>query len=211
MYFLPYFIYVHLTICTLLKMRLKNLPYSDILYCMDRIILDNLMLRIARGDEVAFEEFYNQTKSGLYSFILSICKNHHLAEDVMQSTYIRVRMSANMYKAGSNTLAWLYTIARNFTYNELNRQKREVSADFEGKEERLGGQYIIEDKLSSPLLHIIKTELSQDEAQIILLHLISGFKHREIAEMLAKPLGTVLWTYKNGLNKIKSKYKEDDL
>ena len=55
---------------------------------MDRIALDNLMLHIAHGDEIAFEELYNQTKSGLYSFILSICKNHHMAEDVMQSTYI---------------------------------------------------------------------------------------------------------------------------
>ena len=88
---------------------------------MDRITLDNLMLHIARGDEVAFEELYNQTKSGLYSFILSICKNHHLAEDVMQNTYIRIRLSANMYKAGSNTLAWIYTIAKNLTLNELNK------------------------------------------------------------------------------------------
>jgi hypothetical protein len=29
--------------------------------------------------------------------------------------------------------------------------------------------------------------------------------------MLGKPLGTVLWTYKNALNKIKEKYKEEDL
>ena len=177
---------------------------------MDRIALDNLMLHIAHGDEIAFEELYNQTKSGLYSFILSICKNHHMAEDVMQSTYIRVRLSANMYKAGSNTLAWIYTIAKNITLNEINKQKREVSHDFDEKGASIGGQYTIDDKLSSPLLSLIKSELSENEAQIITLHLVSGFKHREIAEMLNKPLGTVLWSYKNALNKIKSKYKEEE-
>jgi RNA polymerase sigma-70 factor (ECF subfamily) len=169
------------------------------------------MLRIARGDELAFEELYNQTKAGLYSFILSICKNHHTAEDMMQSTYIRVRMSANIYKVGSNTLAWIYTIAKNITLDELKKQRREVSADFDEKGASLGGQYTIDDNLSSPLLSIIKNELNESEAQIITLHLVSGFKHREIADMLGKPLGTVLWTYKNALNKIKEKYKEEDL
>lgn len=178
---------------------------------MDRITLDNLMLHIARGDEVAFEELYNQTKSGLYSFILSICKNHHLSEDVMQNTYIRIRLSANMYKAGSNTLAWIYTIAKNLTLNELNKQKHEMSIDFDDKGAKIGGQYTIDDKVSSPLLNVMKKVLNESEAQIISLHLISGFKHREIAEMLDKPLGTVLWTYKNALNKIKNNYSEEDL
>ena len=178
---------------------------------MDRITLDNLMLHIARGDEVAFEELYNQTRSGLYSFILSICKNHHLAEDVMQNTYIRIRLSANMYKAGSNTLAWIYTIAKNLTLNELNKQKHEMSIDFDDKGSKIGGQYTIDDKVSSPLLNVMKKVLNESEAQIISLHLISGFKHREIAEMLDKPLGTVLWTYKNALNKIKNNYSEEDL
>lgn len=178
---------------------------------MDRITLDNTMLRIARGDELAFEELYNQTKNGLYSFVLSICGDHHLAEDIMQSTYIRIRLSAKMYKAGSNTLAWIYTIAKNLTYNELAKQKREISLDFDERGGNIGGHYTIDNSISSPLLNIIKKELNQTEAQIITLHLISGFKHREIADMLEKPLGTVLWAYKNALNKIKSKYREEDL
>ena len=178
---------------------------------MYRITLDNTMLRIARGDEDAFEELYNHTKNGLYSFILSICGDHHMAEDVMQSTYIRIRLSAKMYKAGSNTLAWIYTIAKNLTFNELNKRKREIALDFDEGGGQIGGHYTIDDTISSPLLSIIKNELNQVEAQIITLHLISGFKHREIAEMLEKPLGTVLWTYKNALNKIKSRYKEEDL
>lgn len=178
---------------------------------MDRITLDTTMLRIARGDEVAFEELYNSTKTGLYSFVLSICGDHHMAEDVMQSTYIRIRLSAKMYKAGSNTLAWIYTIAKNLTFNELNRRKREIALDFDTNGGNFGGHYTIDDAVSSPLLSIIKNELNPTEAQIISLHLISGFKHREIAEMLEKPLGTVLWAYKNALNKIKSKYSEEDL
>ena len=39
--------------------------------------------------------------------------------------------------------------------------------------------------------------------RIVTLHVISGFKHREIADLLEKPIGTVLWTYNNALAKMK--------
>lgn len=40
------------------------------------------------------------------------------------------------------------------------------------------------------------------EREIVTLH-ISGFRHREIAEIMEKPIGTVLWTYNNALAKLK--------
>ncbi|MEG2687726.1 MAG: sigma factor, partial [Clostridia bacterium] len=85
---------------------------------MDRQQLDEKMLRLQNGDEKAFEEIYNETKKGLFSFILSICKNYHTAEDIMQTTYIRVRTAISTYQAGANALAWIYTIGKNLTLNE---------------------------------------------------------------------------------------------
>ena len=43
----------------------------------------------------------------------------------------------------------------------------------------------------------------EEERQIILLHAVSGLKHREIAELLEKPLSTVLSKYNRGLKKMK--------
>lgn len=174
---------------------------------MDRYELDRLMQLFQQGDETAFEEIYNQTKKGLFSFILSICKNYHTAEDVMQNTYIRVRNSITSYQIGGNPLAWIYTIGRNLTINELNKQKREVFSDFtDGK---FGGEYTLEDKLQSPVIATMSKVLTEDELQLVTLHLISGFKHREIAEMCNKPLGTVLWAYRNALNKVKKQLEKE--
>lgn len=74
--------------------------------------LDKLMLRLQRGDESAFEEIYNDTKRGLFAFIMSICRNYQTAEDMMQTAYIRLRTTIASYRAGSNAYAWLYTIAK---------------------------------------------------------------------------------------------------
>lgn len=87
------------------------------------------MLQLQQGDESAFEDIYNETKRGLFAFITSICRNYQTAEDMMQVAYIRLRTTISSYRAGSNAYAWLYTIAKNATLNELNRQKRELSTD----------------------------------------------------------------------------------
>ena len=51
--------------------------------------------------------------------------------------------------------------------------------------------------------------LNDDERQIIMLHAVCGFKHREIAELLNKPLSTVLSKYRRGLKKLKDFYKKE--
>ena len=47
------------------------------------------------------------------------------------------------------------------------------------------------------------TELSDEEREIVLLHAVSGFRHREIAAFLDLPLPTVLSKYRRALNKLR--------
>lgn len=175
---------------------------------MDRKRLDEKMLLLQRGDETAFEEIYDETRKGLFSFILSICKNYHTAEDVMQTTYIRLRLSIATYRAGSNALAWLYTIAKNLTLNEINKRKREVFSDFDDSDSKFG-EYTMDDNLTGSVFEVMNKTLNEDERQIVSLYLISGFKHREIAEIMGKPLGTVLWSYRNALGKIRKQLEKE--
>ena len=49
--------------------------------------------------------------------------------------------------------------------------------------------------------------LEPEERQVILLHAISGLKHREIAQLLERPLSTVLSKYHRGLKKMKALMK----
>ena len=45
--------------------------------------------------------------------------------------------------------------------------------------------------------------LSEEERQIVMLHAVAGFKHREIAATLDLPLATVLSKYNRALKKLK--------
>ena len=57
---------------------------------------------------------------------------------------------------------------------------------------------------------VMNRVLNETERQIVTLHVISGFKHREIAELLEKPVGTVLWTYNNALGKMRKAMQRED-
>ena len=45
--------------------------------------------------------------------------------------------------------------------------------------------------------------LTDTERQIVVLHAVSGFKHREIAAMLSIPLPTVLSKYNRAIKKLR--------
>lgn len=173
---------------------------------MDKKALNDLMLRIKGGDEDAFAAYYEATRRGVYAFILGYAKSPETAEDLMQDTYVRVRQAVQGYTSG-NPVAWTLQIAKNLALNELYRKKRETSVDF--SEFDVPDKVSVEERADTYVFDTLKRVLLPDEAQLVILHLINGLKHREIAEVTGKPLGTVLWAYNNSISKLKKALKED--
>lgn len=77
------------------------------------LITPSLFQQIADGDKEAFHLLFTQTSSSIYGFLLSIVRNREDAEDLLQETYIRIRMHAGQYTDQGKPLAWMFTIARN--------------------------------------------------------------------------------------------------
>ncbi|MBR2716874.1 MAG: sigma-70 family RNA polymerase sigma factor, partial [Oscillospiraceae bacterium] len=61
----------------------------------------------------------------------------------------------------------------------------------------------IEDREDRIVLETAFRVLSEEERQIIMLHAVSGLKHREISELLQRPLSTVLSRYSRGIKKLR--------
>ena len=51
--------------------------------------------------------------------------------------------------------------------------------------------------------------LTEEEREIVVMHVTVGFRHREIAEMLDIPIGTVLVKYNRAMKKLKKSAKHD--
>ena len=66
------------------------------------------------------------------------------------------------------------------------------------------------EKEDMPIFKIAKNHLNDFELQVVILYSVYGYKHREIANALNKPLGSVLWTYNNAIKKLQKVLKKED-
>lgn len=169
--------------------------------------LEMILKRLAKGDKTALEELYHETKAAIYGFSLTITKNPADSEDVLQETYLKIWANADRYTAKGTPMSWILMIAKNLSLMKLREKKRHQ--DLEPEEWDM--EFHIPDSAGNTedrhLLEAALNLLTLEEREIILLHAVSGLKHREIAELLDMALATVLSKYHRALKKLR-KYIE---
>lgn len=170
-------------------------------------VLDNYLFRIAEGDREALARLYEATYSAVYGFALSILKNVPDAEDTLQEVFVQIWNAAGIYTSVGKPLAWIFTITRNLALMCLRQNSRSFPVSPEEWQNHFKDctQTSTDDRL---LLASLLGTLPDAERQIVMLHALSGLKHREIASILKLPLPTVLSKYRRALIKLESTLKK---
>lgn len=174
----------------------------------DAELNDGLILNIGNGDMEAFHSLYELTAEGVYGFALSILKNKHDAEDVLQETFLLVHSNAARYTPQGKPMAWLLTIARNLSINKLKAQSKitELNENISNSDELYEIDGNLEHKL---VLNTAFRILNDQERQILMLHVVGGMKFREIAPLLGLGLNTVLSKYHRAIKKMKQQLERE--
>ena len=164
---------------------------------------ESLIARIGQNDMEAFDQLYRLTERPVHALVLSILRDPNDACDVVQETYLKVRAAAHLYRPQGKPLAWIFTIAKNLAHSHLRRQSRTDISDVPALEDDLRFSYVSDPTDRMVLTSALKI-LGEEEREILLLHAVSGFLHREIASALGLPLSTVLSRYHRALKKLKT-------
>ena len=153
------------------------------------------------GDRDASARLYSLARGAVYALALSLLQDAHEAQDTAQDTFVKVWESAPSYRPQGSPMAWMLTIARN-----LRRGGRQV-----GLEDEEWNAIPADLPAVSPedrqVLQEALARLGEEERRIVLLHAVTGLKHREIAQLLELPLSTVLSKYHRGLKKLRALMK----
>lgn len=157
----------------------------------------------------ALEQLYLLTKDIIYGYALSLLKNTHDAEDVLHDCFISIYQSANRYVSNGKPMAWMFTIARNLCLSKLRIRSRFSDIPEEDWEKFLQSNDHVSLNNKMIIEHCMR-DLTDDEREILLLHALSGLKHREIAELTNRPLSTILSKYHRALKKMRASLKEED-
>ncbi len=174
----------------------------------DAETLDACIYQVVQKSDIAFAKLYKLTSDSVYGFALSVLKNTHDAEDILQDCYISIYNAAPTYRSDGKPMAWILTITRNLCYQKLRKNSKISDIPEEDWERYLDSKdnISIEDKM---IISACMNILSDDEKQIVVLHAVAGFKHKEIAHILDMHLSTVLSKYNRALKKLKAEIEKE--
>ncbi len=88
-----------------------------------RRAIDEAMERYARGDVAAFDQLYGMAAPRVRGFLLRMCGNLALAEDLTQETFLRVSRARGSFDERAAAIPWILSIARNALYDHARRAR----------------------------------------------------------------------------------------
>ena len=166
--------------------------------------IEDLILKMAKGDTEALGSLYEEIKTDVYAFCLSRAQNVEDAEDICEDTFVRIYKYARLYTPKGKPMAWIFTVALNILKRHKAIKARHISYD-DAISDTVDESQGIEEALSErSFLKWLISSLDELSRSILVMHAVSGLKHREIAKILDIPLATVLSKYNRAIKKLKN-------
>lgn len=167
------------------------------------------------GDKAAFSELVKKYLGPVYNFVFRLVNNRETAEDLTQEIFLKVWKKLYRYNLDKSFRTWLYTIAKNTTFDYL-KKKRElpfaIFSDEEGNNilENIASDEVLPDKILeqkdiSKRLDAVLREIPPHYRAILLLHYKEDFSLHEVAEILDEPYNTVKSRHQRGLKQLKKR------
>ena len=147
--------------------------------------------RIARKDEKAFRELYENTSKKIYHYLLGMLKDPRKAEDIMIDTYTEVWRCAGKFRGDSKVSTWITGIARNLAFKEFRRKKLMTNSIEEHLHSLPAKEVAIDSFVRTDLLRKAMKKLSFAHKEILELVFYHEMSYKEISELLGIPVNTV--------------------
>ena len=160
-----------------------------------------------RGDRDAFGRLVRRHQRRVYAAALHILGNHSDADDVTQEAFVRAYRGLAGFDGRADFSTWLYRIAVNTALNALRSGRRGAALHHRGHTEaaHIGGRpEALGHGASSPAQQAQRTAdvtrvleavagLSPSLRVTLVLATVEELPHKQIAEILNVPEGTVAW------------------
>ena len=163
---------------------------------VDSINEKRLLTELKNGSFHAFERLYNMYSGKLYNFIMRISSgNQYMAEEVVQSAFIRVWEVRERVEPESSFISFLCTIAKNLLMNMYQRQTVEYVYNEYLKNTGVDRDSQTEESIDLRFLNeyidSLAEELPAQRKKIFILSKRQNYTNKEIAEIMGISESTV--------------------
>jgi len=165
---------------------------------------EKLVARCLKGDKDAYESLVRKYQQRIFNIIYRITGSDDEVEDIAQEVFLKIFKSLETFREASSFFTWIYRMTVNACFNRIRKRNPALSLDdpdlvgfverkkLGEEEEGQNPEYLMETgELSSAIRRAIDS-LPPDYKAVIILRDIEGLSYQEIAEVLERPVGTVM-------------------
>ena len=173
----------------------------------------DLIGQASQGDPRALEVLYDRYSRVVFSFALRIVNDQQIAEELLQEVFFRAWQQGGSFRASKGTfLTWLLSITHNMAIDEVRKRKRRPQrSDSDDPDLVLAavadsGPSVEDEVWSRAVRERIARAmdtLPNAQREAIELAYFRGMTHREIADTLGEPLGTIKTRMRLGMQKLR--------
>lgn len=159
-----------------------------------------------------FKEIYESCEPKVYRFLLSLCRDENLAEELTEETFYQAFLHINRFEGRCEIRTWLCQIGKNLYYKEMKRQNRfshqQITDDISESNEN--PFHSIENRQKAIEIHRILRTMSDDYREVFTLHIFAELTFKEIAQIYDKSESWAKMTFYRAKATLIHKLEEKD-
>lgn len=174
---------------------------------------DEWVIAAQRGEADGFNQLVYRYKNSLYQYILAMTRDSAAAEDIFQDVFLNFYRRLPQYRPEGKLKSYLFTAARNRILNYFRDRGNTLSLDETDEDGRSPWQEALPSPEAGPLKQLEQQETAQRirraaqqlpprQREVIYLKQYMTFK--EAAQLLNRPIGTVLADHHRGIQKMQN-------
>ncbi|MFJ4471462.1 sigma-70 family RNA polymerase sigma factor [Streptomyces sp. NPDC089424] len=170
---------------------------------------DRLLIRVAGGDQVAFEELYALVSGPVFGLVRRVVRDAAQSEEVAQEVLLELwRSAARFDPARGSALSWILTLAHRRAVDRVRsaraageREQREAMRSGTPPFDQVAEE--VEAGLEREWVRRCLNRLTALQRESVTLAYYDGYTYREVAQRLSLPLGTVKTRMRDGLTRLR--------
>lgn len=171
--------------------------------------LEELLGRVAQGDQAAFASLYDATAPRVFGLVKRLLLDHAQSEEVTQEVFLEIWQSAPRYSPErGGAVSWMLTLAHRRAVDRIRSSQAARDRDLRIGVRDQGVDYDVvsenvEITLESERVARALERLTELQRQAVTLAYFRGLSHREVSELLRVPIGTVKTRLRDGMIRLR--------
>ena len=165
-----------------------------------------LVYKIKEGDKKLYSQLVSRHEKPLLRVIVKMCKDHALAEDVVQEAFIKGFTKIHLFRGQSSFKSWLTKIAINTAKNKLKKLRHETNelTEVDIQVNTTQDRDMLHMKLKESIQNLVES-LPSKQKRALALRVFADLSFKEIAYLMNCPYDTAKANYRHALAKLKSR------